>query len=146
VDVLEQAVEKGYAVKADTLEELAEALELTDVDAFVDTINTYNSDAASGQDDSVFGVANAAMAPVTVAPYYAVKIKAVSSFSLAGLAVDENCKIIKEDGTPIENLYGAGELISGNLTAGYYTGSGTQVGSGLYEGKIIANDILSEQQ
>jgi succinate dehydrogenase/fumarate reductase flavoprotein subunit/uncharacterized protein with FMN-binding domain len=146
VDVLEQAVEKGYAVKADTLEELAEALELTDVDAFVDTMNTYNSDAASGQDDSVFGVSNEAMAPATEAPFYAVKIKAVSSFSLAGLAVDENCKIVKEDGTPIENLYGAGELICGNLTAGYYTGSGTQVGSGLYEGKIIANDILSEMQ
>ena len=83
------------------------------------------------------------MAPVLEAPFYAIKTKDVSSFCLSGLAVDENCRILKEDGSVIENLYGAGELICGNITAGYYTGSGSQVGPGMYEGKIIAEDISS---
>ena len=135
----DEAVERGYAFKADTLEELAEAAGL-DIEGFVSTMELYNAD-AEGEGDSVFGVAKEAMAPVTQAPYYAIKIRPVSSFSLAGLAVDESCHIIKEDGSVIPNLYGAGELICGNLTAGRYTGSGTQVGCGLYEGAIIAEDI-----
>lgn len=143
LETLEQAVALGYVKKADTLEGLAEAMGLTDTAAFVSTIETYNADKAAGADDSVFGTPNASMVPVLEAPYYGVTIKAVSSFSLAGLAVDENCRIIREDGSAIENLYGAGELICGNLTPGYYPGSGTQVGAGLYEGKIIADDIAA---
>lgn len=141
LDRLEEAVELGYVAKADTLEELAEAMGLTDAAAFVNTIETYNADAQSGKDDSQFGVSNAAMSPVLEAPFYGVTIKGVSAFSLAGLAVDGTCRVITEDGAPIENLYGAGELICGGIASPYYPGSGTQVGSGLYEGRIIADDI-----
>ncbi len=82
------------------------------------------------------------MNPVVKAPFYGIRIKAVSSFSLAGLAVDENCRILRRDGSVIPNLYGAGELICGNITGGErYTGSGSQVASGLYERKIIADAI-----
>ena len=133
----------GYAVKADTLEELGEAMGLIDVDTFVKTIETYNADYEAGNDDSAFGVAHDAMTPILEAPFYAITTKDVSSFCLAGLAVDENCRILKEDGSEIANLYGAGELICGNITAGYYTGSGSQVGPGMYEGKIIADDIAA---
>ena len=146
LDSFDQAVELGYAVKADTLEELAAALGLTDVDAFVQTITTYNEDYAAGKDDSVFGVPNAAMSPILEAPFYGITTKAVSSFSLAGLAVDENCRILREDGSVIPNLFGAGELICGNITGGErYTGSGSQVGPSLYEGRIIA-DAISDNQ
>ena len=142
-DRFDEAVEMGYAVKADTLEELGEAMGLADVDTFVKTIETYNTDYEAGNDDSAFGVAHDAMAPVLEAPFYAITTKDVSSFCLAGLAVDENCRILKEDGSEIVNLYGAGELICGNITAGYYTGSGSQIGPGMYEGKIIADDIAA---
>ena len=137
----DQAVEMGYAFKADTLEEFGALMEVENVDAFAESITTYNEDYEAGNDDSVFGVAHDAMAPVKEAPFYAIRTKDVSSFCLSGLAVDGNCRILKEDGSVIENLYGAGELICGNLTAGYYTGSGSQVGAALYEGKIIADDI-----
>lgn len=142
-DRFDEAVEMGYAVKADTLEELGEAMGLSDVDAFVETIETYNTDYEAGNDDSAFGVAHDAMAPILEAPFYAIRTKDVSSFCLSGLAVDENCRILTEDGSVIGNLYGAGELICGNITAGYYTGSGSQVGPGMYEGKIIADDIAA---
>ena len=100
---------------------------------------------ANGVDDTVFGVANSAMAPILEAPFYGIKTRAVSSFSLAGLAVDEDCRILREDGTATPNLFGAGELICGNITGGErYTGSGSQVGSGLHEGKIIAAAITAE--
>ena len=145
LESFDKAVELGYAFKADTLEELAEALGLTDTEAFVKTIEQYNADFAAGNDDSVFGVPNAAMSPILEAPFYGIKTKAVSSFSLAGLAVDENCRILREDGSVIPNLFGAGELICGNITGGErYTGSGSQVGPSLYEGRIIADAIAAE--
>lgn len=144
-DAFDQAVELGYAFKTDTLAELGEALGLTDVDAFVATIEQYNADQAAGVDDSAFGVANSAMSPILAAPFYGIRTRAVSSFSLAGLAVDEDCRILREDGSAIPHLFGAGELICGNITGGErYTGSGSQVGSGLYEGKIIAEAIAEK--
>lgn len=115
------------------------------MDTFVKTIEQYNADYAAGVDDSVFGVDNEAMSPILEAPFYGIKTKAVSSFSLAGLAVDEDCRIIREDGTPIPNLFGAGELICGNITGGErYTGSGSQVGPSLYEGRIIADALAAK--
>lgn len=135
-------VEMGYAFKADTIEKLAELMGV-DASALKNTVDTYNAEKQTGADDSAFGVANASMGSLTEAPYYALKIDGVSFASLAGLVADEKCHIVKEDGTVIENLYGAGELISGNILQGRYAGSGSQVGAALYEGKIIADDIAS---
>lgn len=143
LDYLEEAVELGYVAKADTLEELAEQMGVKS-NAFVETISNYNTAYEEGVDDPDFGVSNSALSPVLEAPFYGVKIKAVSSFSLAGLKASEYCEILKEDGQPIPNLYGAGELICGNLFYGTYSGSGSQVGAGLYEGRIIADVIAKE--
>lgn len=135
-------VEMGYAVKADTIEELAEKLGV-DATSLKNTVDTYVAEKEAGQEDSAFGVANEAMGSLTEAPYFALKMDGVSFASLAGLVADENCHIVKEDGTWIENLYGAGELVSGNILQGRYAGSGSQVGAALYEGKIIADDIAA---
>lgn len=40
-----------------------------------------------------------------------------------GLACDEYCRLLTEDGTPIENLYGVGELIMGNVCGGTKQGA-----------------------
>lgn len=143
VDYLEKAVDLGYVVKADTLEKLAEQMGVNS-DAFVKTINGYNAASEAGVDDQDFGVKNSALVPVLKAPFYAVRTKAVTSFSLAGLKTNEFCEILKEDGQPIPNLYGAGELICGNLFYGTYSGSGSQIGSAIYEGRIIADSISKE--
>ncbi len=143
IDSLEEAVELNYVVKADTLEELADKLGI-DTKTFTDTIARYNAAAESGEDDPDFGVVNNALVPVVEAPFYAVKTKAVTSFSLAGLKTDGFCRILNKEGQPIPNLYGAGELISGNMFYGTYSGSGSQVGSAIYEGKIIADSITEE--
>ncbi len=143
IEYLEEAVKLGYVYKSDSLEDLAVKAGIQP-DAFIETVEKYNSAAESGIDDPDFGVPNSALAPVLKAPYYAVKTYAVTSFSLAGLKTDEDCKILNEDGLPIENLYGAGELICGNIFYGTYSGSGSQVGSAVYEGRIVADSISTE--
>ena len=141
--VMGELLSLRYAYQADTLEELAGEIGVTPA-AFASEIAGYNEIKESGADDPAFGTPNGAMTAVTQAPYYAVKIRGVSSFSLAGLAVDGQCRILREDGSAIENLYGAGELICGNYLQNRYAGSGSQVGGGLYEGRIIADAISAE--
>lgn len=140
---IDQLVELRYAVTADSIEELAELIEV-DPAALEKTVDTYVADKEAGNDDSAFGTANASMKSLSQAPYFALKMDGVSFAGLAGLNVDATCHILTAEGEAIPNLYGAGELISSNLLQGRYAGSGSQVGPSLYEGKIIADTIAAE--
>lgn len=140
VDAAEVLVERGYAVKADTLEALAGEIGVP-ADALAETVEVYNKMAEDGIDDEATGLPAAAMSPATEAPYYAIETHLVSFGVTAGLAADENCNILREDGTPIEGLYGAGEVVVGNIMSGKYTGSGSQIGPAIYEGRIIADAV-----
>ncbi|MDO4623644.1 MAG: FAD-dependent oxidoreductase [Eubacteriales bacterium] len=138
-----QLVELRYAVTADTIEELAELIEV-DPAELQKTVDTYTADLEAGNDDSVFGTANANMKSLSQAPYFALKMDGVSFAGLAGLVVDDTCHILNADNEVIPNLYGAGELVGSNILQGRYAGSGSQVGPSLYEGKIIADAIAAE--
>jgi succinate dehydrogenase/fumarate reductase flavoprotein subunit/uncharacterized protein with FMN-binding domain len=142
VDSIEELVERGYAFKADTLDELASAAGIDS--ALTETVEAYNAVAASGQDDPDFGVANASMTPATTAPFYAVKARPVSFGCIAGLATDDACNVVDESGNQIGNLFAAGELIAGNLMSDVYTGSGSEIGPSMYEGRLIAERIAEE--
>ena len=66
---------------------------------------------------------------------------------LMGLATDEYCRILGEDGQPIEGLYGAGELIIGNLCGGTkdgarYPSCGTCLAAGIYGGPLAVRHAL----
>ncbi len=140
---IDELAELRYAVVADTIEELAELIEV-DPETLQQTVDTYTADQASGSDDSAFGTANESMKSLTEAPYFALKMDGVSFAGLAGLVVDDTCHIVNADGDAIPNLYGAGELIGSNITQNRYSGSGSMVGPSLYEGKIIADAIAAE--
>ena len=140
VEAAEMLAERGYAVKADSLEKLAEEIGVPAA-ALVESVDAYNKMAEEGTDDAETGLPAAAMTPATKAPYYAIETHLVSFGVTAGLAADENCNILTEDGTPIEGLYGAGEVVVGNIMSGRYTGSGSQIGPAIYEGRIIADAV-----
>lgn len=143
VDAVKHLVDRGLAVQADSLEALASAIDVPAA-ALEQTVSTYNADAQSGAADSMFRVPNASMTPATTAPFYAIPTHLVSFASIAGLKTNENCNVVNESGSTIEGLYGAGEVIAGNLMSGTYTGSGSQIGPSMYEGYIIAEDIAAK--
>lgn len=143
VEILEQLVEQGRAFRADSLQALAAAAGI-DASALEATVQSYNTTANSGADDSEFGTPNASMTPAQTAPFYAITTHLVSFAVLAGLKANENCAILDENDSPIPNLFGAGEVVAGNLFTQTYPGSGSQIGSGIYEGKIIADQIAKE--
>lgn len=142
VAVLEQAVAEGYAYKADTLEALAAQIGV-DAATLEATIAKYNADYEAGAGDTVYGQTAAQMKPVTTAPYYAMKVGVSVLGTMASLKCDEQCRILSNAGEAIENLYGAGEVIFGNLFVQEYVASGCAMGSAVYTGAIAAQDALT---
>ena len=85
----------------------------------------------------------AQMKAVTTAPYYAMKVGVSVLGTMASLKCDEQCRILNNAGEAIENLYGAGEVIFGNLFVQEYVASGCAMGCAVYTGAIAAEDALT---
>jgi succinate dehydrogenase/fumarate reductase flavoprotein subunit len=68
----------------------------------------------------------------------AVKIVAGVTHTLGGLRVDERARVLREDGTPIEDLYAAGVDAGGVATGGYASGLATALVLGLAAAESLA--------
>lgn len=100
------------ALKADTLEELAELMEVP-ADEFVATINRWNEMAAAGKDED-FNFPGEMMMTIDTPPFYATKEYADGLCTAGGLLVDTACRVLDKDRQPIEGLFAAG-IVSGGM-------------------------------
>lgn len=112
-----EEIEKGWVLKADTLEELA-ALMTTDnwdksakitVDAegLVAQVAEYNANCEAGG-DPVFGKKNCV--PLNKPPYYAAELLPAYIYTIGGLVADINQRTLDMFGEPIPRLYSAGDV------------------------------------
>lgn len=111
--VLDDAIERGYVFKADTVEELAAAIGL-DATALAETVDTYNSYCAQGKDDQ-FGKDAALLTQVGDGPYYAIKMASYSYNTCAGLDINENMQVLDTQGQVMEGLFCIGSDSAGVL-------------------------------
>ena len=61
------------------------------------------------------------------APFYAVKVTGALFHTQGGLDIDDGCRVLREDGSPLPNLLAAGGAargVSGNAVWGYLSGNG----------------------
>lgn len=133
-DSLAKAVEDGFVVKADTLEELAELLYL-DPEVVKAEIEEYNAGVAAGQDK--FGRAVDTMRALE-APYYAsTGTNGISGTDCNGIKVDSDGRVLDRDGNPIKGVYGGGnDMYASNWAGTSYIASGTGAG-GTYAFSVI---------
>jgi hypothetical protein len=111
-------MEDGYIVTADTLEELAEKLNIPK-DAFVTTVNRYNELATTGEDVD-FGKEGYRMSTMDTAPYYGVRqCGGYFICTMDGIQIDDNMHAIDSNYEAIPGLYVVGDC-SGNYFAGSY--------------------------
>lgn len=80
------------------------------------------------------------------APFYAVKVTGALFHTQGGLDIDANCRVLKQDGTPLPNLLAAGGAargVSGNAVWGYLSGNGllSAVGGGWIAAGTLAADL-----
>lgn len=106
-------VEKGNVLMADSIEELAEKMEI-DAAQLKATVERYNELCAEGFDYD-FGKPSKYMKPVDTAPFYAVKRVYQVSAICDGIAVNDAGQVVDTEGKPMEGLYAAG-----NCSGGFY--------------------------
>lgn len=131
-------VDNKNVYKADTLEELAEITGM-DVDTFVEQVNRYNEMCANGVDEDM---GQTTLVPIGDGPYYAVNIKTITMGTIGGLKTNDDKQVLNKDGTHIEGLYAAGELINGRYFNQVYTSGCAQLlsaDSGIIAGKNAAS-------
>ncbi len=123
-------LEQGYLVKADTLEELAEKLNIP-VDNFVETVKRYNELCAKGVDED-YGKGPHRMTPVDTAPFYGIRTCAWHLTTLDGCCINTDMQVLREDGTPIEGLYATGDC-----TGGFFANTYPNLFTGLACGRTM---------
>ena len=117
-------MEKGWVVKADTLEELA-ALMNVPAENLVAEVAKYNGYCETGIDIE-FGKGSehvaSSLKPLTTAPYYAFPVFATMTNTQGGAKRNTNCEVLDVWGEPIPHLYSAGEF--GSFYTDIYNGGG----------------------
>ncbi|MEQ8733773.1 MAG: FAD-dependent oxidoreductase [Rhodospirillaceae bacterium] len=100
--------------KADTLEELAVKAGL-DAAGLVKTVSAYNESVTSGTDS----LGREYMPrKIESGPYYAIIHLGSSATSSVGIVVDDEMRVLNEQGDVIPNLYAAGEVLGSGATLG----------------------------
>ena len=117
-DVEREGVFEGQinTFKADTLEELADKLEITDKAAFVDSVKRYNELVAAGKDED-FGKPANYLVPVDTPPFYGIHRHVRMSAICSGVDVNAKHECLTPEGEVIENLYAIGNC-SGHFYGG----------------------------
>ncbi|MDC7240784.1 MAG: FAD-binding protein, partial [Spirochaetales bacterium] len=140
-DQLAEAVDQGWAYKADSIAELAEYFSLDNLEA---TVAEYNDMCADGE-DTLFYKSDYFMTPVTEGPFYVFEYEPSAWCTLGGIVVDDSLRVTDKDFQPIPGLYAAG-LDAGSLyTSPYYDNEGSAfglaLGSGTLAGRIMAEAV-----
>ncbi len=134
-------------VQADTLEVLADQLELPQED-FLRTINDFNSACQPGKynhdvlDDctteGLEPVKSHWARPLNAPPYYAYTLRPGVTFTYLGLKTDESAAVHFNQ-HPCANLFLAGEMMAGNILGQGYTG-GIGMAIGTVFGRIAGEN------
>ena len=107
-------IEKGMASEGATYEELAQnmGLEGDAIQAFVETMDTWNAAVAAGE-DAEFGRNNGMDDDLSTAPYYAIQIAPGIHHTMGGIKIDTDTEVIDTEGNVIPGLFAAGETTGG---------------------------------
>jgi 3-oxosteroid 1-dehydrogenase len=141
---------EGIAVKADTLNGLAEAMGV-DRETFLATVERFNGFARTGVDED-FGRGRTAydryygdprvkpnpnLGPIEKGPFTAVKLVPGDLGTKGGLVTDEHARVLTEAGEPIPGLYAAGNTTA-SVMGHTYPGPGSTIGPAAVFGYLAA--------
>jgi len=135
----EPLFETGEAVLYESVEAAAEALNLPNL---VATIDTNNDHSVKGEEDE-FGRKNLPLIDDRDG-IYLLRVEPTYYLTTGGLAADTDGHILREDGTVIPGLYGAGDVL-GALEEKDGKAYGMGFDSAMIFGYIVGNVIAGEQ-
>lgn len=139
-DDLRPYLSDGYLIKGNSLEELAEKINVN-ANNLVKNVNQINEAAETGVDaqfnrgSTIYQKNNgdAAHKPnptlgrIDAAPFYAVKLYPTDIGTSRGLVSNENANLLRKDGSSIKGLYACGNDLD-SIMGGVYPGPGITIG------------------
>lgn len=131
----QEEIDKGWIVKADTLDALAEAIGI-DAEALGATVDKWNSFVDQGVDLAFGRKAN--LVRIDAAPFYAVKITPCMGNTQGGPRKNIDGQVLTPYGEVIPHLYTNGEL--GDIWSNCYQAS-CNFGGGMIFGRLIGKKI-----
>lgn len=126
-----------YYIKADTLEELADKLNMPKL---VETMQTYNEGCKQGTDK--FKKRSDQMIAMDEGPFYAIYNELIGIGTVGGVVSDAECQVLRVDGSVIPGLYAAGEASNHAYFNESYQGS-FAIAICLSAGQIAAQNAVS---
>ncbi len=126
---VEEMIQNGQLFRADTLEELAEQLNM-EPEVLTGTVDTYNKYAANYKDEEFDRISFSDNSQVDKAPFYACPRTVATHITGGGLLTDENYNVLDTNGKAIEGLYSGGEINA-------YMSGISSFGDGMYIGQIL---------
>ena len=137
-DKSEDPVADGWAVRADSIEELATLIEVP-ADELTKTVNQWNEFVERGEDLAFYRPADT-LTPIAQAPYYAMLCVPALLNTDGGPIRNEKGEVCDPDGNAIPGLYSAGEF--GSIWGHLYQGGGNVGECGAF-GRISARNALA---
>lgn len=136
----EYRIKEVTKIKADTLEQLASRMDGIDSDRFLKTVHEFNRavqvdvpfnpNVKDGRSTSGLAVNKSNWAnTLTEPPFEAYEVTCGLTFTFGGVRIDEESRVIDDDGAPIPDLYACGEMAGGIFYFNYPGGSGLTAGS-----------------
>lgn len=142
-DEIEKLIEEGKIISAESPEELAEKLGMSNL---VETIDRYNELCEAGEDTDQFKASE--WLDDLDGTLYAVKITpSVFLGTLGGIEINQDCEVLDENGKAIEGLYAAGAETSGVYGNSYVYFEGGTLGYAYNSGRIAgtsASEYVAE--
>lgn len=124
--------------RADSLEELARLAGI-DPDGLARAVAGYNYGVETGHD--FLGRVHNPL-PIGAAPFYAIRQQGATITSVVGVTVDGGLRVVRADGTPIPNLYAAGEILGSSQTMGRTSCAGMMLTPALTFGRLLGQSII----
>lgn len=137
----DKAIQSGEVVKAETLEELSEKINLP-LAALKRSIKVYNQAVKNKKDDTFLKPADELLFGVKDGPYYAIIEHCAILGTLDGVNVNRNCEPVKRDGSPLKDLYIVGNNVNGLYSDGYPSYEGIANGFAFVSGWIAAKEAV----
>lgn len=139
--VRQMAAEGRVVVRADSLEELAGKIGVPAA-ALASTVGAYNA-AIEGNSADALGREHRPL-PIAQGPFYAMKQQGIVLRTWTGLRADSNLNILRPDGSPIDGLYGAGEVLGAATFSGDSFCGGMSIGPALVFGREVGQRLARQ--
>lgn len=137
--IIDEMVESGLIIKADTLEEIADAFGINK-ETFLKTVEDYNA-LYDAQEDTQYGKEAWRLSELRNPPYYGCKLSGMVLCTLDGIKINTKFQALNAENQPIEGLY-----VIGNDSGNYYNGTYPNLAAGLNAGRCVTFGMLCGRQ